>query len=811
MSVRIGTLRINLAVDLKAFEKGLNRASRSLTRVSRKLEGTGRRLTTGLTVPVLAAGTAAVTMATRFDDSMNKIVSLVGVGREQVDAWRKDVLKLGIATGKGPLELAEGLFFVTSAGARGSEAMRILAASAQASAVGLGSVSVVADAVTSAMNAYGAETLNAAQATSILVAAVREGKAGAETIAPVLGRILPIASELGVSFDQVAATVAAMTRIGADASQSITGLTNIFKTMLKPGKDAQKILAEVGLSAASLRKSIREDGLLVTLRTLRDRFKGNEDAMSKLFEDFKGMTAVLSLVGKNADQVQTIFDSLAATTEKDLAKAFEESKTSGFRLRQSLATLQAVAIILGDRVLPLVVNGFTKFAGIVNLAVGEFTKLTPQTQNLVIAFTALAAIGGPVLLAMSAIAGGLALIISPMGFVAVLAAGTATLILLRWEKLREGFDIILTELGKKLDTFAVKFNPIVLALKGLAWAAGASLNQVGDELDSFGVNGDATKKVISSILEDMESDFDRMAKSVTDGLFKPGEALASMAKSAEESAARIKKSIESLTGGEAGDKRTAKMMAATRAAEQMGIDLTLEATASKEAIFESSLNKQIEALRVAGASKKSLELAQSAVSLTIAKRKQSAEAVFEKERMRIFQSTSQFIASSALANNKKLAGIARAAAVANATINTFRAANVALASAPPPFNFALAAAVVAAGLANVARITRVPGFKHGGRHPVGEPFMVGEDGPEVRVENTPGTIIPMNKLAAAGAGGGGFSFGISIDTVNTNGVPGSGQALAKELEQIFLRPSGLSDRIARMIEKAADKTKGRAT
>jgi len=50
-------------------------------------------------------------------------------------------------------------------------------------------------------------------------------------------------------------------------------------------------------------------------------------------------------------------------------------------------------------------------------------------------------------------------------------------------------------------------------------------------------------------------------------------------------------------------------------------------------------------------------------------------------------------------------------ATAQALISTYLAATKALASAPPPYNYALAAATVAAGLANVAKIQ---GFKEGG-------------------------------------------------------------------------------------------------
>lgn len=61
--------------------------------------------------------------------------------------------------------------------------------------------------------------------------------------------------------------------------------------------------------------------------------------------------------------------------------------------------------------------------------------------------------------------------------------------------------------------------------------------------------------------------------------------------------------------------------------------------------------------------------------------------------------------------NKKIAAIGRAAAVTQATIDGVLAVQKALASAPPPVNYVLAAAVGAAAAANVAKIA---GFEAGG-------------------------------------------------------------------------------------------------
>jgi hypothetical protein len=85
-----------------------------------------------------------------------------------------------------------------------------------------------------------------------------------------------------------------------------------------------------------------------------------------------------------------------------------------------------------------------------------------------------------------------------------------------------------------------------------------------------------------------------------------------------------------------------------------------------------------------------------------------------KERIGNLQSTFSTIATLSSSSNKTIAAIGKAAAISTATIDGYVAINKALASAPPPANYALAAAVGAATAANVAKIAGVQGLATGG-------------------------------------------------------------------------------------------------
>lgn len=98
--------------------------------------------------------------------------------------------------------------------------------------------------------------------------------------------------------------------------------------------------------------------------------------------------------------------------------------------------------------------------------------------------------------------------------------------------------------------------------------------------------------------------------------------------------------------------------------------------------------------------------------------------------------------------NKRAFEAAKALNIANAIMNTYTGATKALATYPPPFNYIAAAAVVAAGLAQVAAIRSqsYSGRALGGPVAGQQSYIVGERGPELFTPNTAGRITRNQDL-----------------------------------------------------------------
>ncbi len=358
MAISIGeieaTLRLRdeLTSQLKFAQSQLAATGEQIQRVGRQVKEAGSVMTLGLTLPLVAAATAALKFSTDFETAMVKVGNLTNIGAAGIKEMRAEILKLSPQVAIGPKELAAGLLTIASTGLQGAEALDVLQRSAKATAVGLGETKDVGRAVTAAIKAYGSEALTAEQATNKLFVAVREGGAETNEMASQLGRVVGVAKQMGISFDEVLASVATFTRLGVDAATATTGLRATIIAMLHPSKQAVETLQEMGTSIDEVRKVIREKGLAVALQELLKLADGDADAIGRIIPEARALASVLGTAGALGEDYTEVLKTIKTSTG-DLDAAFEEtSKTLGFRWNAALAQAQIVLLQFGDAIAP---------------------------------------------------------------------------------------------------------------------------------------------------------------------------------------------------------------------------------------------------------------------------------------------------------------------------------------------------------------------------------------------------------------------------------------------------------------------------
>ena len=469
----IASTNISIGANLSGLQRGLKIAQRSLRKFGGQAKRIGSSITSNVTLPFAAAGAAGVKMATDLEGSFSKIENLVGITGKALDNFKSSVKSVSSETGKSQQELSEAIFTISSAGLRGAAATEVLERSAKASAIGLGDTQQIAQALTGVMQAYSKSGMTAAQATDTLTAIVREGNLEAEALAPTLGRVVGIASQLGVSFEEVGANIATFTRLGVPAEEAVVGLRGIMASFLKPTADAKNALATLGMTAEDLRNQVSEEGLQATLANLMTAFEGNDEALTSVFGNVRALSAVLGTAGAQGETYAAVLDNISNSTGI-VDEGFENvSGTSGFKFQQTLNSLRNAGIELGAALLPMV----TKIADFITTAINSFKDLSTETKTTILTLTAIVAASGPIMSGIGFIATAIGALLSPVGLIIVGIVGAGYAMYKFWDQVRPilvGTINYFIDLYNEWTIFRVAIQGVIFVFKSL-WTIGSAI------------------------------------------------------------------------------------------------------------------------------------------------------------------------------------------------------------------------------------------------------------------------------------------------------------------------------------------------
>ena len=93
-------LRVILQADTSKFTNSLNKANKQMVNFGKKLTGVGKDLSLKLSLPIAAAGGAAIKLASDFEESLNKVdVSFKDTAKQVTDFSKTTLTQFGIAQG----------------------------------------------------------------------------------------------------------------------------------------------------------------------------------------------------------------------------------------------------------------------------------------------------------------------------------------------------------------------------------------------------------------------------------------------------------------------------------------------------------------------------------------------------------------------------------------------------------------------------------------------------------------------------------------------------------------------------------------
>lgn len=398
----IGQLRVILGLDTAAFEKGLDdsqrqliRAAKSYEQIGRRIEGIGRSLSIGLTLPLVAVGGAALKMAANFETAMNKVEGATGAGGAQLKSLRDAALAFGrdktvTATATEAATAMEnlaknGISVTDMLGGATAATLRL------ASATG-GDYGQAADLTTALMNQFGISAGKLPKVVDQVSGALVESKLDFDNYAQAVGQAGGVAGNV-MPFEEFNAAIAATATSFSSGSDAGTSFKTFLQRLVPQSKEAAGMMKKLGIDFFDAGGKMKP--LAAIAQILQDKLGGLSDkartnALQTLFGADSSRTAV-ALMTQGAAGIERF----TAAIDKASAQTQIDARLKGWAYSINLVqkAFENAAIRLGD-------SGFlgalTEVAvGVANL-IGAFSDLPTPVLHVIGLFAGVAAAVGPV-------------------------------------------------------------------------------------------------------------------------------------------------------------------------------------------------------------------------------------------------------------------------------------------------------------------------------------------------------------------------------------------------------------------------------
>lgn len=279
-----------------------------------------------------------------FDNRIAEVSTILGgEAIANTDTLRIGIENLSKAYGKSANDLAEGSYQILSAAFEAKEALNLLNTATRASIAGLTDVATSVDVFTSILNSYGKTVAQAGQVSDILFQTVVRGKLRFEDLASAMGYITPIAANAGVAFEEIAAVLSTVTRMGLHVDMATRGLALGLQDIIDPTTAAAKAAREyeVDMSAVALRVK----GLTGFVADLSEAMKDHGTSiLPEMIRNMRSMRVFMALAGEEGvlgfAEDLAYLERAAGKTEEALAKMMNTAQMESDMLGQSMEYLE---------------------------------------------------------------------------------------------------------------------------------------------------------------------------------------------------------------------------------------------------------------------------------------------------------------------------------------------------------------------------------------------------------------------------------------------------------------------------------------
>ena len=257
-------------------------------------------------------------------------------------------------------DITRAAYNAISAGIKPVDVTAFLDSASKAAVAGNADLTTVVSTLTTAVNAFGDQGIDAARAADILFGTVKAGVTDFGSLAAALPQGASL-GKLGVSFEELNASAAHLTKtLGVPTAEAFTRVSALVSGLTAAGGPMQKRLKAMGVDVSIA--TLKQDGLAKTLARVQKATGGNVEVFGALSRRSEATQALVGLLGDSFGKFQETLDRVTNSSgETSAAFGIMQDTTQG-AIDQLSAMSEGVLRDIGNQALPLVNQAIERFS-----------------------------------------------------------------------------------------------------------------------------------------------------------------------------------------------------------------------------------------------------------------------------------------------------------------------------------------------------------------------------------------------------------------------------------------------------------------
>lgn len=427
----IPPIRIVIA-GVDRFTSTVAKSMQGVKKMGKKVSETGKKMTMGVTLPIVAFGALTLNTAANFEASMNRVQNLTQATAVELGMLKEQARDLGATTQFSASQAADAMGYLGMAGFEMKEIMSAMPATLNLAAASQMELAQTADIVSNILTGYNMKATQTGEVTDVLTSTFQGANTNLEQLGEAMKYVGPVASSMRIPLRDTATAIGLLGNAGMQGSMAGVQLRGILASLAKPSSAAASALERLKIPKSNL---VDADGNIKSLRNTIQEFTKAGATSADLITIFgrrmgPGMAALVS-------QGVTEFDKLRAKLDKTgTAQAAAEVSMQGLagQMKSLKSAFEELQLAIAD-------SGILMFVTKIVEKLASFTrriaKVNPNILKMGTIFAALAAAIGPVVFVIGSVmtaigtlapiiasAGGvIAAVSNPIGWVVAAIAG----------------------------------------------------------------------------------------------------------------------------------------------------------------------------------------------------------------------------------------------------------------------------------------------------------------------------------------------------------------------------------------------------